>query len=227
MTAPEDSADSGLIANQVSNDRRPRTGRRFAGFMIVLVLLALGVVTMVMTRDGGQARGRASGGASPVLELPPSERRQPVQLKGADLDGRPLDVSDLRGGIVVVNVWGSWCGPCQAEAPVLAKAAATYAKRGVTFVGIDVRDNIPAARAFERKYKIPYRSIFDADGRALLAFRDRIPPQAIPSTLILDRKGRVAARVIGQVPEKVLTALLDRVLTEAPVPTSSLARATP
>ena len=199
---------------------RPAVSRWWVpGVLVALVVLAAGI-WIVAFRGGDAAVGTSSGSSFTVTEIPPAERGDPMELAGDTLTGESLSLKDYRGGVVVVNVWGSWCGPCIAEAPVLAAASADYAPRGVRFVGINVQDNVAAARAFERVRGITYPSIDDnaIGGVALLAFRNTIPPRAIPSTLILDRQGRVAARVIGQVADSTLRGLIDQVLTEAATP---------
>ena len=123
-------------------------------------------------------------------------------------------VVEVRGDVVVINVWGSWCAPCREEAPILAATSAAYANQGVRFVGVNVRDNPAAAIAFEESYGITYPSIDDSNGKALLSLADHLPGAGVPVTLLLDRDGRPAARVLGAVQESTLTALLDTVLAE-------------
>lgn len=142
------------------------------------------------------------------------QRAEPLRLSGRTLTGETLDLEDLRGRVVVVNVWGSWCGPCRAEAPVLATVARDYRNRGVSFIGISVKDNPGAARAFERRFGTGYPSIDDSDGSAQLALRQVVPLNAVPSTVVLDRSGRAAAAVLGEVALQDLQDLLDRVLRE-------------
>lgn len=157
-----------------------------------------------------------------IQEFAPTSRGEPLALSGPALDsgaagaaGARVDVADYRGGVVVVNLWGSWCSPCRAEAPVLQDNATRYAAQRVQFVGVNVKDSPAAARAFERRYGITYPSIDDSvEGQAFLALRDVVPASAIPSTIVLDRSGRVAARVIGQISDPTLRALLDAVLAE-------------
>ena len=124
----------------------------------------------------------------------------------------PLALADYRGQVVVVNVWGSWCAPCRSEAPMLADAARDLAKQDVAFVGIDSRDpSRSAAQAFVRRFDVPYPSIYDQQGSTLLAFRGTLTPNAIPSTVILDREGRVAASVLGEITRTTLYDLVEEV----------------
>ncbi len=138
-----------------------------------------------------------------------------MEVTGVGLDGEPLSLADLRGRVVVVNVWGSWCVPCREEAPALSRMSKELAGQGVSFIGINVRDNVTAAKAFERRYGITYPSFDDPQARAVLAFQGVIPVQAVPSTVVLDREGRVAARVIGVFREPALRSLIDTVAREA------------
>ena len=146
----------------------------------------------------------------PGLDLYPPDKRVPApKLEGTTLDDKPFALPDLAGNIVVINVWGSWCAPCRAETPDLVRLANEDADRGVRFVGINTRDNADAARAFVRNYKVPYPSVRDNNGEVLLAFRDTIPTTVVPTTVVIDRRGRVAARVIGPVTYTTLKGLLD------------------
>ena len=132
------------------------------------------------------------------------------------VDGKPLELSDYKGKIVVLNVWGSWCAPCRAEAPNLAKVAKETEDKDVQFVGINTRDLDRAnAKAFERNYGVEYPSFFDPSGKLILRFpKGSLSPQAIPSTLILDREGRIAVRALKELSEKELRSALDPLTAE-------------
>ena len=162
--------------------------------------------------DGGQLTSAET--PQPVTQYSVDVRGESVELAGNTLTDTRLDLADLRGQVVVVNVWGSWCNPCREEAPVLARLSREYADRGVQFVGLNVKDSRAAAIAFEEEFGITYPSIEDRDGEALLALVRHVPAQAVPVTLVLDRDGRVAARVIGVTREQTLRALLDGTLAE-------------
>ena len=157
--------------------------------------------------DQGYVAGRGI-----ITTLPVDERKQPGEVSGETIDGKPLSLADYAGKVVVVNVWGSWCAPCRAEAPMLAKAARDLADQDVAFLGIDSRDpSKTAARAFVRRFDLPYPSIYDQQGRTLLAFRGTLTPNAIPSTVIIDRQGRVAASVLGEISRTTLYDLVEEV----------------
>lgn len=153
-----------------------------------------------------------------ITTLAPGDRRTPVdEVAGESLGGEQVSLADLRGQIVVVNVWGSWCPPCREEAPGLVAAAEELADRDVVFLGINVRDpSQDQALAFERTYDVPYDSLYDPDGSLLLAFRGTIPPQAIPSTLVIDREGRIAAGKLDKITTSTLVGLVEDVLDDAP-----------
>ncbi len=160
---------------------------------------------------GSGAQGFVAGNGT-IQTLPAAERARPGQVAGRSLAGKPLSLQDYRGRVVVVNVWGSWCGPCRAEAPMLAAAARDLAPKGVAFLGINSRNPERAApQAFVRRYHVPYPSIYDPDGQTLLAFRDTLPANAIPSTVVIDRKGRVAASVLGEISRTTLYDLVGEV----------------
>ncbi len=163
---------------------------------------------------GGSSSGVSSRsvGAGVVSEVPLGQRAALPRITGSLLGGGTYDSQSTRGKVVVYNVWGSWCAPCRKEAPVLRMVALEARRIGVIFVGLDVRDNDTAAEAFERTFKIPYRSVVSRDSpEALLNFGSSVPPSAVPSTVIVDRHGRVAARVLGASDYATLRGLLHDV----------------
>jgi thiol-disulfide isomerase/thioredoxin len=180
--------------------RGSRAGRLFA-------LAALAVLSGC-SASGAQPAGQGFvAGSGTVTVLAEAERAAAPPVAGQTLDGERVALADFAGQVVVVNVWGSWCVPCRTEAPRLAAAADRLAGEGVRFLGVNIRDSVAQARAFVRRYGLAYPSIFDPDGSTLLGFRDTLPPNAIPSTLVVDRSGRVAARVLGEVDETTLVGL--------------------
>ena len=131
------------------------------------------------------------------------DRSAAPALAGETLDGAQLDLADLRGNVVVLNFWASWCAPCRAEAGNLASVAEQTADEGVSFVGVNIKDDRTAAIAFERKQQVPYPSLHDQPGISLTRFRELVP-QVPPTTLLIDREGRIAGRFIGGVTEAEL-----------------------
>ena len=132
-------------------------------------------------------------------------------ISGTTLTGQHLSLSAYRGSVVVLNFWGSWCSPCRAEAPDLTQLAETDSARGVRFLGIDIRDDPVAADAFIKSFRVPYPSLNDPADELALAFRGTVPPAAIPSTLVIDRSGHIAARILGSVSYDSLRALITQV----------------
>jgi len=144
-----------------------------------------------------------------------ADRGAPVDLKGTDFEGAAVDVSAWRGDVVVINNWYAGCPPCRAEAPGLVRLATQEAASGVRWVGINGVDDAGAAQAFQRTFQVPYPSIQDTDGRAVAALQGSVPIQAVPTTVVLDRQGRVAARVLGQADESTLKVLIDGAVAES------------
>ncbi|MCI0384088.1 TlpA disulfide reductase family protein [Streptomyces sp. CNQ085] len=171
--------------------------------------------------EGGQEQSSGSGknyvdGTGAVTEVEPADREPAPELSGETVDGKRLDVADYRGDVVVLNVWGSWCPPCRAEMPHLVRVAGETEDQGVRFVGINTRDldRVPAQR-FEEEYEVPYPSLYDPSGKLLLRFpKGSLNPQAIPSTLVLDREGRIAARALKPLGEEELRSMIDPLVEE-------------
>lgn len=152
-----------------------------------------------------------------VVEVIVAEDRQQVDpFTGDLLDGGGFDSTSLAGKVVVYNVWGSWCAPCRTEAPVLKRVSEETQRLDVRFVGINVRDNDAAARAFEDTYGIEYPSITtDTSTDAVLAFGPALPPSAVPSTLVVDAQGRLAARIVGPADYTTLTTIVSETAAES------------
>ena len=146
-----------------------------------------------------------------VTIIPTAERESPVVIAGATADGTALSSADFAGDVVVVNAWASWCPPCREELPLLSAAAEAYAPDGVAFVGVNALDDPIAAASILATS--PYPSINDEDG-AVLRTIPGVPPAALPSTVILDRQGRVAVRVIGPVRPGQLEEALALLVSE-------------
>ena len=160
---------------------------------------------------GGGGQGYPEVGRR-LTQIPPDQRRLAPEITGPALgSGQILSSTAYRGKIVVLNVWGSWCGPCRKEAPDL-QAASEQTKQTAQFLGINTKDRSEApAEAFVRANRLTYPSIYDPDGRTLLAFAGELPPSAIPSTMILDREGRLAVRVLGDISRVTLMAMITDV----------------
>ncbi|GLZ44782.1 alkyl hydroperoxide reductase [Actinomycetospora sp. NBRC 106375] len=187
-------------------------------------LLALAALLLVAGCSSGSPDGNftfgGTGGGTTVTYDPPESRGVLPAVSGDSLlePGRVLSTDAYRGQVVVLNVWGSWCGPCRAEADALDQVASASAPRGVQFLGIDVRDQRDAAADFVRDRGVVYPSVFDPPGRSLLVLRG-YPRNAVPSTIVLDRSHRVAAVFLTAVLASDLQPVVDRLAAE-PAPAS-------
>lgn len=143
-------------------------------------------------------------------------RQDAPAISGTTLDGSGAALADYRGKVVVLNIWGSWCGPCRAEAKNLQDVWAKYQDQDVQFLGINTRDADPSnAVAFERSFGVTYPSLYDPDGTQILKFpKGSLNPQAIPTTIVVDRQGRLAARSMRALSVEGLEALIQPVLAE-------------
>ena len=187
--------------------------RALAATAAAVVLLA-GCSTgtnAVDVNNGGQFRFVEATPQGKVI--PVADRSSAPQFGGSLLDGSAFDSAGLVGKVAVINFWGQWCAPCRVETPEFQRVYADVRDRGVSFLGINVKDNDQLARAYLRNAGIEYPSVFDPRGEVALAFRN-FPPAAIPSTVLLDRRGRVAAVYLGTVSEDTLRSALNLLLGE-------------
>jgi thiol-disulfide isomerase/thioredoxin len=186
----------------------------------VRIALAL-VATMMLvscTRTGADEQTQSAGQVGyptvprNLTRIPPDQRQELPTVSGPALgSNQTISTRDYRGKVVVINVWGSWCPPCRKEAPDL-QAASVETTADAQFVGITSKDYDPApAEAFVRSFKITYPSIYDPTGKVLLAFAGELPPSAIPSTMIIDREGRLAVRVLSEVSKITLVDMINDV----------------
>jgi thiol-disulfide isomerase/thioredoxin len=186
---------------------------RRLSLLVAAVAVTAGTATACTDVSGTNGKDYVEGGGA-VLEIPEADRKAPVEVSGETLTGDHLDLADRRGSVVVVNVWWSGCGPCRVEAPMLVDAADELAG-DATIVGIDIRNSRDDGLAFERGLGISYPSIFDHGSEQLLNFPAPFNPRAMPSTVVLDRQGRVAALIPGQLPSKLtLVDVVEKVAAE-------------
>lgn len=144
--------------------------------------------------------------------VPAAEREAPTPIRGTTLTGDEIELEDFRGKIVVMPVWGSWCGPCRDEAPMFEQASKELAAEGVALLGINVRDFDEADRAaFLRNHGITYPSLDDPDGSLILNFNAGLSPKAIPSVAFIDAEGRVAAALSGEVTRTTLNDVIEEI----------------
>lgn len=190
--------------------RRGFVDRRvLAGGVALVLLVAVAVAYAMWDRD--------SGAASPTLrEYPAGQRPAAPAIAGETLDGDQLDLADLRGDVVVVNIWASWCPPCRAETDDLEAVYQATQDQGVRFVGVNIRDARDKAISFVQG-RVSYPSIFDPSSSYALAFTDPPAPVGPPATFVIDRAGRIAAAIYRVVGPVELESLVTR-LAEEPQP---------
>jgi thiol-disulfide isomerase/thioredoxin len=180
----------------------------------------IGVCALVFATGCGAGSPSGESGTSfvagdgSIVILDPAERVSAPILTGETLAGEILSSEAFAGDVVVVNVWASWCAPCRSEAPSLERLSKEFADQGVVFIGLNTRDSDTSARSFVERFGIGYPNVIDRDGVLQLGFRDSLPPRAIPSTLVIDRSGKVAARVLGAASESSLRGVIEAVAGE-------------
>ncbi len=158
-------------------------------------------------------RDQPPGALVGVQILAPGSREEMPPIVGTTLTGTELSLADLRGRVVVLNSWASWCGPCRTETPALVDLADGAAATDVAVIGLNVKDDPAAATEFVAELGIDYPSIVDADG-SLLRTIPGVPPAALPSTVVLDRSGAVAARFVGEVDATELADVVASLVAE-------------
>jgi thiol-disulfide isomerase/thioredoxin len=190
--------------------------------VVALLSAALLLLTGCSTGDDAVAQGGsfefvAPGGKTDIFYDPPESRSRPGKISGPELTdpSKTISLDDFAGKVVVINVWGQWCGPCRAEVPELQKAYDQTRRLGVEFLGIDVRDNNrDAAVDFVTDRKVTFPSIYDPAMRTMIAFGGRYPTTVIPSTVVLDREHRVAAVFLRDLLAEDLIPVLTRLAAE-------------
>jgi thiol-disulfide isomerase/thioredoxin len=180
-------------------------------------LLAAVAATLLIAGCGRDQPASALLGAQTFA---PAEREPLPPLSGPTLDGGTLDIASLRGKVVVLNAWASWCTPCRAEIPAFVALAKSSAASDVAVVGLDVQDDDAAARDFAADFAMTYPSIVDTAG-SVLSTIPGVPPSAIPSTVVLDRDGRIAARIIGGADATELDQIVTDLTAESASPRPS------
>jgi thiol-disulfide isomerase/thioredoxin len=145
----------------------------------------------------------------------PGSRPVAPAVSGTTVSGQHLSLAQYRGQTIVVNFWGSWCAPCRAEAPALGQLARQLQPRGVRFVGIDIRDEPDSAAAFMQQFNVGYPSLSDPNDEIALDFHSTVPPADIPTTLVIDRNGRIADRIFGASTYRQLLSVISQVTGQA------------
>lgn len=185
-----------------------------AGLLIVLMLGACGANDpLAQQAAAGDNKNYVAGDGS-VTEYAAALRGAPIELDAPMMDGTRLTSADLRGHVAVLNFWYAACAPCRLEAPTLESLHQEFTPKGVLFNGVNIRDEAPTGEAFERSFGITYPSLLDKSGTVLLAMSQYVPPQAVPTTLVIDKQGRVAARILGVADKSTLKTLLADAVAE-------------
>lgn len=193
--------------------RRQRLAALIGAVTVAILLAGCSSDPLAEQYREGSGKGFIAGDGS-WTEIPAEDRGAAVSWSGAIENGEPVSSADYAGEVVVLNFWYASCAPCRAEAPDLQELSEEFDGQGASFLGVNVRDRAANAIAFANTYGITYPSVMDVeDGGLQLAFSGSIPPNAVPTTLVLDGSGRVAARILGRVssPSILETLIADTI----------------
>ena len=161
----------------------------------------------------GDNKNYVAGDGS-VTEFAAGDRKAAVAIKGTLFNGTQISPADLQGKVTVLNFWFAACAPCRVEAPILEVLHQDFKDQGVQFFGVNLRDEKATAEAFDKTFNLTYPSFDDKNGGVLLAVSGLVPPGAVPTTLVLDKQGRVASRVLGEIQKGTLKALITAAVAE-------------
>lgn len=205
----------------MSTAQNPRPSRRallgLAGLAAVTVPLAACSAkesNVAKQAKEGTGKGYIAGDGT-VQEYSGKDRSDPVQFTAKTFEGTEVDTAKWTAKATVLNFWYAACAPCRTEAPTLRKLSNEFKDQDVQFLGVNVRDEKAAAEAFDATFKLSYPSIRDLDGGVLLALTQYVPPQAVPTTLVLDSQRRITARILGVADESTLRSLIKTALSDA------------
>src|SRR5919205_473224 len=161
----------------------------------------------------GDNKNYVAGDGS-VTEFAASERKSGIQIQGTLFEGTAVTPKDFQGKVTVLNFWFAACAPCRVEAPSLEALHQEFKSKGVQFFGVNLRDEKATADAFDKTFGLTYPSFDDKDGSVLLSVSGLVPPGAVPTTLVMDKQGRVASRVLGEIEKGTLKALIQSAVAE-------------
>lgn len=203
----------------MSNNNLPSRRSLLAAGGMALTALTLGLSgcaqedALAKQAKAGDNKNYVAGDGS-VTEFAAADRKEAVQIKGALFSGAAVTPADFQGKVSVLNFWFAGCAPCRVEAPLLEELHQEFKDQGVQFFGVNLRDEKPTAEAFEKTFNLTYPSFDDKDGAVLLSVSGLVPPGAVPTTLVLDKQGRVASRVLGEIEKGTLKALITATVAE-------------
>jgi thiol-disulfide isomerase/thioredoxin len=191
----------------------PSRIRRAVTGLLTLAVLALATAACSNSSETASAGSdyRFVQSAPGIESVTTADRKPAPSLSGGQVDGQPFDLDSTRGSVTVVNFWASWCAPCRAETPNLESVAKQTQATGVRFVGVNVKDSRSAAASFLRDKGVTYPSLYDDDGSLAASWP---VPVTLPSTVVLDRQGRIAARFRAAVSSTDLLPVVQRVSAE-------------
>jgi thiol-disulfide isomerase/thioredoxin len=193
-----------------------RRSLRSAAALAGAAALAMTVAACSSSPASGTDNTNFVGGTGEITIVKAADRKPAPDISGKTLTGTKDSLAAYKGKVVVVNIWGSWCAPCRAEAPNLVKVANADKAKGVQFLGINTRDlEVSNAKSFDKRFGIPYPSLFDPYGSLILRFpKGSLNPQTLPATLVIDRQGKLAVRALKPLSEDDLNKIIDPLAAE-------------
>lgn len=195
--------------------RRPRravlTAIASAAVLAVSLAACAAPDSLAQQARAGDNKNYIAGDGS-VSEYTAADRRNPVTFQAPLFSGQTVESRSFPGKVVVLNFWYAACGPCRLEAGTLQELSQSFQGKGAEFYGVNIRDEAPTAAAYERTFGVTYPSFYDRNGGILLAMASFVPPQAVPTTIVLDKQGRVAARILGVADKSTLKSLISDTL---------------
>ena len=206
-----------IPASRARARMRPRPALAVAALVAASALALTGCASDPLADQFREGSGKNYiAGDGTISEFAEPQRGEPIEFSGDTVEGGTFDSADTLGEVTVVNFWYAGCAPCRVEAPILEEVSEQFGDDGVSFVGVNVRDQAGTAASFEETYGVTYPSILDVEsGTAQLAFAGPVPAAAVPTTIVLDQEGRVAARVLGQLTDaSILESIIDGILAE-------------
>ncbi len=186
-------------------------GRSFK--LLIISLLITACATPVSNISSDSESGFVSGDGTSIF-LNKTDRKPAPELKDVEFLSSEINLNSLKNKVVLINVWGSWCSPCRKEAAELEELYLKNKANNVEFIGINIRDSKISANRFIENFSITYPNIFDRDGKLLLGYKDSLPPNAIPSTILIDKNGLVAARQLGPIDKSLIQGFISELVEE-------------